>query len=128
VIALAFALACSAPLNEPGDLAFDHVACDHCGMMIGDPRFAAQLTTVVGERRVFDDPVCAFRHVAERGERVGWLWFHDSTGEDWLEAREVAFVDAKGAPMDGGLAAVPLGTPGALSFSAASNRALGGAP
>jgi copper chaperone NosL len=127
VIALLLLSACGPGLHEPADLAYDHLSCDQCGMMVGDPRFAAQLTTEDGDRLVFDDPACAFRHTAE-GERVAHIWFHDANpAGGWLEAREAAFVEAAGAPMDGGLAAVPLGTPGAMSFAAASNRVLGGA-
>jgi ABC-2 type transport system ATP-binding protein len=94
---------------------------------ISDPRFAVQLSTADGDRFEFDDPVCAFRYIGQHGPRLRHVWFHDSASEAWLDWQQVAFVPAPGAPMDGGLAAVPVGTEGAISFSQASGRALGGA-
>lgn len=121
-------LACTPSLDEPANLAYDHAACDHCGMMISDPRFAAQLATDE-ERVAFDDPACAFRYIADHGPAVRHVWFQDATSEApaWLDWHQVGFVKADGAPMDGGLAAVPLVADGAIPFSAASSRLLGGA-
>lgn len=125
MIALLLAFACSPSIDEPAEIAYDHAACHHCGMMVGDPRFAAQLTTREGERRLFDDPVCVFHHIADQGPRLHHVWFADSSpGGGWLDWQQVAFAEASGAPMDGGLIAVPIGTAGAISFSEASARVL----
>jgi hypothetical protein len=122
---LTWLLGCGPSLDEPATIAYDHVACDHCGMVVSDPRFAVQIATDA-ERLVFDDPICAFRTIAERGPHLRHVWFRDSStsGEEWLDWQEVAFVPASGAPMDGGLAAVPVYTDNAISFSEASSRAL----
>jgi hypothetical protein len=122
---LAFVLGCSDP-NEPRAITYDHVACDHCEMLVSDRRFAVQLVEQDGRLRTFDDPACAFDYIAEETPHIGHLWFHDSTtdAEVWLDWHQVSFVPAEGAPMDGGLAAVPIGTTGAISFSEASSRAL----
>lgn len=117
--------ACAPDLSAPVPVAWDHAACDHCGMLISDPRFAAQLVTRDGERREYDDPACLFRDIAQDHPSLGNVWFHDSAGDGWLPWSGVAFVPASGAPMDGGLAAV-VPAPGALSFGEASARVLGG--
>lgn len=118
-------LGCGASLDEPAAVAYDHVACDHCGMVVSDARFAVQIATDT-ERLIFDDPICAFRAIGERGPHLRHVWFRDSSAvtEEWLDWQEVAFVPASGAPMDGGLAAVPVYTENAISFSVASSRAL----
>jgi copper chaperone NosL len=130
MITLLFALACSPSIDEPAPIAYDHVACDHCGMMVSDARFAAQLTTREGERLEFDDPACVFQYIAQEGPLLAHAWFRDSSAPEdaWLDWQEVAFVAATGAPMNGGVAAVPVGTEGSFSFSEASTRVLGGAP
>ena len=126
---LALLVACTPGPDEPASLAYDHVACDHCGMVVGDPRFAVQMTTRDGERFEFDDPSCAFEYVAEKGPSIAHLWFRDSTSaeDEWIPWASVGFVPARGTPMDGGLAAVPLPTEGAIGFAEASSRFIGGA-
>jgi copper chaperone NosL len=121
-------LACATPRNEPAELAYDHVACDHCGMVVSDPRFAAQMTTATGERHEFDDPACVFLYIQDHTPAIAHVWFHDSTpGADeaaaWLDWQMVSFEEVSGAPMDGGLGAVPLAA-GPMSFSEASTRVL----
>jgi copper chaperone NosL len=131
VIAFFAVLGCGTPLDVPEPIAFDREPCDSCGMLISDPRFAAQLVTKEGERYDFDDPSCAFRYVADHAPHLAHVWFRDSTTPDevWLEHRQVAFAAAEDTPMDGGLAAVPIGTEQAMSFSEASVTVLArGAP
>lgn len=123
-LALAFLVACTPGLDEPAAIAYDRVACDHCGMIVGEPRFAAQLTTKDGERYEFDDPSCAVAFVADKGPAIAHMWFRDGSSDEetWIPWQSVGFVPATGSPMDGGLAAVPLPAPGSLSFSEASTR------
>ena len=120
-------VACAPAVDQPIEVVFDHVACAHCAMLVSEPRFAAQLATADGDRHVFDDPACLFRFVGERHPSLGGVWFHDRDTTEWLPWTGVGFVPATGAPMDGGWAAVPAGTAGAVSFGAASSAVLGGA-
>lgn len=122
------ALGCGTPIDRPEALVLDTEACDSCGMLISDPRFAAQLVDKDGDRRAFDDPACAFRYIADHGPHLAHVWFRDSTTSDevWLEQRQVAFARASDTPMDGGLAATPIGTAETLSFSEASHQVLAG--
>lgn len=124
---LALFAACGTPIDQPIDIAWDHAACDQCAMLISDPSFSAQLVTRDGERFEFDDPACVFHFIADRHPSIGNVWFRDHGSQDWLPWSTAGFVPAKGAPMDGGFAAVPAGTAGAVSFGAASGAVLSGA-
>lgn len=118
---------CSVDLKNPRPIRYDSEVCDECAMMISEPRFAAQIVTTEGKVSSFDDPACAFRYIADEGPSIGNMWFVDSTDTtQWLDWKTVGFVPATGAPMDGGLGAVPIGTEGAISFSEASGRFLRG--
>ncbi len=120
-------LACTSS-DRPAKLVYDHVACDSCGMVVSDARFAAQMVTLDGERSQFDDPACLFQYVADHVPAIAHAWFHDSRHPDdpnaWLDWQQVSFVEQSGAPMDGGIAAVPMGS-GSMSFSEASAKVLG---
>ena len=127
---LALLLACAVDTSTPRPIPLDRAACDACSMLISDGRFAAQLVTRDGVFHEFDDPACLFRFIADQHPNLANVWFRDASadGEVWLDWHDVEFVPATGAPMDGGLAAAPVGTEeGALSFSAASSLVLGGA-
>jgi hypothetical protein len=117
-------LACAPDLSQPTPIVWDRVACDHCGMLVSDPRFAAQLVTRSGERREYDDPACLFHDIADTHPSVANAWFHD--GQDWVSWTAVEFTPAADAPMDGGVAARPAGG-GGMSFGAASALVLGSA-
>lgn len=120
--------ACAVDLSAPRPIRYDREVCDECGMMISEPRYAAQIVTPKGDVYSFDDPVCAFQYIADEGPSIGNMWFVDSTDPGaWIEWRSVGFVPAAQTPMDGGFGAVPIPTEGALSFSEASGRMLGGA-
>jgi len=123
-------LACAGVPETAPAVDYDHVACHHCAMLVSDPSFAAQLVTSEGDRRVYDDPACLFQDLEKTHPKVERMWFRDSRGaeERWIPWNEAAFVPAKGAPMNGGYAAVPSGTPGAVGFGEASGKAIGGGP
>ena len=106
--------------DEVSPIAWNHQACAHCQMLIGEPRHAAQLVTDQGDVLSFDDPGCALRFVADHAPGVHRLWFHDSTSERWLTADEVAFQTGGSTPMASGLLAVPRGTPRSIDLAAAT--------
>lgn len=107
------------PPEGPLEPAWDRVACARCHMLVGDPRFAAQLHTQAGEVRFFDDPGCLLLFRAESGEAPAAVWFHDSAGEGWLAEAETAFVPVAETPMGHGFAAVAAQrSPGALDAAA----------
>lgn len=58
---IALLLACARVPEEAPAVAYDRVACESCGMMVSERRYAAQLVTPDGDVRVYDDPACLFR-------------------------------------------------------------------
>src|SRR6185436_17764415 len=62
LVILACAAACRSIPDAPTAIAYDREACAHCHMLIGDPRYAAQLVTEAGDVLDFDDPGCALRY------------------------------------------------------------------
>lgn len=119
--------ACGGPADAPEVISYDHVACDECGMIVGDPHFAAQLLTKDGQRKEFDDPACAFKYILTNHPSLVHVWFRDATAseERWLDESSAVFVPTKGAPMNGGWTAAPIGTPGGVSFGEASSASIG---
>lgn len=93
--------------------------CAHCQMLIGEPRYAAQLITGDGQVFSFDDPGCALQFVNEQHPQVHRLWFHHGRDERWLAGPEVGFTVGGDTPMGFGLVAVDRTTPGAIDLAAA---------
>lgn len=102
---LACAAACRSIPDAPTAIAYDREACAHCHMLIGDPRYAAQLVTEAGDVLDFDDPGCALRYLAEVHPAVHRLWFRDARRDRWLAAGDVRFAPGADTPMGYGLAA-----------------------
>ena len=102
---LACIAACRSVPDAPTQIAYDREACAHCHMLIGDPRYAAQLVTDDGDVLDFDDPGCALAYLAEVHPRVHRLWFRDASGDRWIAAADVRFVRGADTPMGSGFAA-----------------------
>ena len=124
LLAVLCAAACRSIPDAPSAIAYDREACAHCHMLIGDPRYAAQLVTDAGDVLDFDDPGCALRYLAEAHPAVHRLWFRDAHGDRWLAASEVAFAPGADTPMGYGLAATAA-TAGGLGLDDAIARVAG---
>lgn len=124
--AVAYSVMASAKLPDgPVDIVWDKAACAACGMHVGEPPFAAQLTTKDGHTHAFDDPGCLFLYVDESHPDVHAIWFRHHREDRWIARDSVAFVPAEATPMGFGLGAVDGATPGALDFDAARRQCLG---
>jgi hypothetical protein len=122
---VAYSILASAKLSDgPVDLVWDKAACSACGMHVGEPPFAAQLTTKAGHTQAFDDPGCLFVYVAEQQPDVHTIFFHHSREKRWIAADKVAFTPADKTPMGFGLAAVDTGTKGAIDLDEARRKCL----
>ena len=108
--------------DGPVALHWDKAACAHCSMHVGEPRFAAQLTTTDGRTLAFDDPGCLFGLLASEHPQVYAIWFHHLHEDRWLPAAAVAFAEVTPTPMGFGLGAVDPGTPAAISYAEAADR------
>ncbi|HSD89536.1 MAG TPA: nitrous oxide reductase accessory protein NosL [Kofleriaceae bacterium] len=116
ICTLLLVVACARPSQGPVAIAYDKETCAYCHMLIGDPRFAAQIITDAGDVYSFDDPGCLFRFVAEQHPHVRATWFRDSRRDRWLASGEVAFAHEAKTPMGWGFAAVDRNTPGARTY------------
>lgn len=110
--------------DGPVEIVWDKAACACCSMHVGEPPFAAQLTTKAGETLAFDDPGCLFLYVEEQRPEVHAIWFRHLREPRWLPIDAVAFVPVEPTPMGFGLGAVEPGTPGAIGLDVARERCL----
>lgn len=123
--AVTYSVMASAKMSDgPFDVVWDKTACSACGMHVGEPGYAAQLTTKDGRTHAFDDPGCLFHFLAEQQPDVHSLFFHHRSEDRWLVRDKVAFQTADKTPMGFGFAAVDGGTRGAIGFDEANRKCL----
>lgn len=123
--AISYAILASQKLSDgPADIVWDKTACSACGMHVGEPGFAAQLTTKSGTIHAFDDPGCLFLFVEERRPEVHTIFFHHSRESRWLAIDTAAFVRVGKSPMGFGIAAVDPGTADSLTVGEARRLCL----
>jgi len=123
--AVAYSVLASGKLSDgPVDLVWDKAACAACGMHVGEPPFAAQLTTKDGHTHAFDDPGCLFLYVDEQHPDVHSIFFHHHREQRWIAAGRVAFAPVDVTPMGFGIAAVDAGTTGAIDYDEARRKCL----
>jgi copper chaperone NosL len=77
--------------DGPPEIRYGVDVCDHCNMIINEPRFAAAYFSEAGETRRFDDIGEMFLYAEEQGEAVRSYWVHDFHSEEWLEASRATF-------------------------------------
>jgi copper chaperone NosL len=129
LLALLFAVAaCRSVPDAPTAIDYDHEACTHCRMLIGDPRWAAQLVTDDGDVLDFDDPGCLMTYVGAHHPAIHRMWFRDSRADRWLAADDARFVRGAPTPMGFGFAAVDRATPGAITLADAEAAVAARAP
>ena len=123
--AVAYSVLASTKLSDgPVDVVWDKAACAACGMHVGEPSFAAQLTTKDGRTHAFDDPGCLFLYVEEQHPDVHAVFFHHLREQRWIARDKAAFVAVDKTPMGFGLGAVDVGAPGAIDFDEARRKCL----
>jgi hypothetical protein len=117
--ALAACLASAAcqQAEGPAPIAYDREACGHCGMLISDAAFAAQLQLEGEEPLSFDDPGCLLRYRAERQPRWRAAWYRHVREPRWIPEAEVAFERMPVSPMGYGIGAVDRGAPGSMTLA-----------
>ena len=113
--------ACKPQTEGPEDIRYGRETCEICGMIISDPRYAAEVRGGADRRLVKFDDI---------GDAIHWLnmqewknapdnefWVMDSNnGEDWLDATQAFYHPNTMSPMDYGYAAVPTAEPGTVPF------------
>jgi copper chaperone NosL len=104
-LALVVLAACTTHVSGPQPIAYDKEACTYCHMLIGDPRYAAQLVTTDDQVLDFDDPGCLQHYVDEHHPSVKQIWYRDAHADRWLAADQVRFEPGADTPMGWGRAA-----------------------
>jgi copper chaperone NosL len=99
------AVACEPSADTPVDPVWGKQACAHCGMIVGERRYAAELTRADGARAFFDDDGCMVAFLREEQATPRRLWVHDADSERWLEASSARYEEAGRTPMDFGFVA-----------------------
>lgn len=123
--AVTWSVLASAKLPDgPVDIVFDKAACAACGMHVGEPAFAAQLTTQDGRTQAFDDPGCLFLYIDEHHPDVHAAWFRHHQQPRWLSRDAVAFVKVDVTPMGFQLGAVDPGTADSIGYETARQQCL----
>jgi len=115
--------------DGPVPVVWDKTPCAFCAMHLGDPRFAAQLSTEDGVTHFYDDPGCLFLHERELDldpttPVIHARWFRDLDSDGWIEAAEVAFRRCEDTPMDFGFGAVKNVGPETVSMEEAAAEVL----
>lgn len=100
IAACLLALGCE-DASKPVDPVWGKQACGFCGMLVSDPRYAAQLSTKDQSRVFFDDVGCMAAYVQDRHPNVQALWVRDEAGR-WVDARSAHFDKGEKTPMDYG--------------------------
>ena len=92
-------------LDEPPEIFYGEDICDHCNMIISEPRYAASYLTTDGTTRRFDDTGGLFLYHAEHNEDVHAFWVHDYESEEWIRAESAFYVITSDVytPMDHGV-------------------------
>jgi len=124
---MSFGVACGIqPETGPVDPVWDRDACERCGMILSDRRFAAQLRYAHDPTvRHFDDLGCALLFWDEResaGSSPEEIWVRDRDADAWLDARRTRFLADPHTPMGYGFAALEEGPGAALDLESVHRR------
>jgi copper chaperone NosL len=95
--------------NAPEDAVWGKQPCDHCKMVLSEPRHAAQVVTDRGERLFFDDLGCMLEHERAQGRAPAYAWVRSEQGA-WIDARQARYGTGARTPMDYGYASSSVGT------------------
>ncbi len=111
------------------EIHYGREACARCGMIISDPRFAAEIRGGPDMNLAkFDDVGCAVNWLETKPWRVettSKFWVMNSdTGSDWLDARASWFLPDMMSPMNYGFGAVPQQRGGVVDYATMQARAL----
>jgi len=129
-LAIALAAGCQQKPSElaPPKIQYGQTACDGCGMIVSDQRFAAAIILEMpdGERRpvAFDDIGCMLDYQREHHDGTVLARFvKDFTTGEWVAAEKANFLRGKSiqSPMASGIAATA--TPQAAEKFAAEHNA-----
>lgn len=100
-----FAFACTPAADVPVDPVWGKHACDHCMMLVSEPRPAAQATAADGSRKFFDDVGCLVHWLETEGDSARHVWVRAPVSPGWVDARAAKYRAGQRTPMDYGFLA-----------------------
>lgn len=117
--------ACSEVTPEPRRIKWGRDVCEHCHMVFGDKRFAAQIWDASLPRaRIYDDFGCAVLAAEEMGllarDDVRFWVTDDVDPNRWIDARTAHYRDGIVTPMGYGHSAASTSADHPLTFVAAA--------
>lgn len=119
VAALALA-ACHEAADRPLEPVWGKQPCDHCAMLLDEPRFAAQLATPDGTHLYFDDVGCLAAWLREHPRAGARTWVRRDNG--WLDAERARYTSGARTPMGYGFVAAADDAPATVGWSELSRR------
>jgi copper chaperone NosL len=125
---LLFALAACQQDKGPVEIKYGRDACEMCGMIISEPRYAAEVRVVADNKiHKFDDIGDAVNWLELQGvglQGAKEIWVMDSDdGKTWLDARQASYRPGR-SPMNYNFAAVAAPREGAVDFMTMRKQAL----
>jgi copper chaperone NosL len=105
LMVLGMSLACGAGPEQPVDPVWGKQACEHCMMLVSEPRPAAQAVLPGGTRKFFDDVGCLVEWLDRSGEVPLRMWVRPPAGDGWIDARAARYGEGQRTPMDYGFLA-----------------------
>lgn len=110
IFILLIVTACTSTANAeptPPVIHYGEDACELCGMIISEERYAAGYITSDGQQHIFDDIGDMFQAQLANHHQVIAFFVHKYDDNHWIRAEKAAFVQSKGirTPMASGIVA-----------------------
>ena len=96
--------------DEPPEIKLGRDACDRCGMIISEERFASGIVDSKGNALVFDDTGEMVATVQEEGLKGRRVWVHGYPSLEWIDARDAWYVVTMDLPTPMGSGVFPFDT------------------
>lgn len=103
ILFFALWVGCSTGPSGPVEPVWGKQACSHCAMLLSEPAPSAQLLSLDGTHRFFDDVGCLAEWLERHPKDAGALaWVRSTDQHGWQSADTARFADGQRTPMDYG--------------------------
>jgi copper chaperone NosL len=112
---------CGGPATGPGEVKWGRENCEYCGMLIDDPKYAAQVRGGPNRKLFkFDDLGDGVLWLAKQtwaDEPATEFWVGNVETGTWIDGLTAFYISGRKSPMGHGYGAVPDRREGALDFA-----------